>query len=263
MCFVSKYKKRYSIVIIIILLPLSIYTYFKVIYLPFPFIEMSYLSQDEFYKEPILEKENIKPFDTFYLEIKNAVKLTRDIVFVGEGNRARDRTNILQVDKKFMKICSESSKILHHLLKSKNIISRVVWMNGHTVNEAYHSSIGWFLVDSYGDIIIKNCQGKLLNLEEIKNSDCIEAIDLTNDSDLRVNYKNTNYLNNPNNVFKKQNLYVVIRDEDLYDYHHKTKEIKNIIPFVFTSKNNIGKGIQMVKKNTNHSGNFGIKTFLK
>jgi len=263
MGFVSKFKKRYLLLLVVLLLPISIYTCVKVIHLPFPFIEMSYLSKDEFYKTPVFKNENTQTFDSLYLEIKNSVKLTRDIVFVGKGNQVRDKTNILEVDNKFTKICSEASKILHHVLKSKDIISRVVWMNGHTVTEVFTPSTDWFLVDSYGDIVIKNCNGKFLNLKEIKYTDCLDVIDLTNDSNSRVNYKHTDYINSPNNAFKKQDLYVVINDDYLYDYHYKTKKLKNIIPFVFTSKNNIGEGIQLVKENTKRSGNFGIKAFLK
>lgn len=248
-------KKKYLIIITIILL--GIFSYRRVIYLPFPFIEIEYVNKEKFYEKP-KKYEYDKPLDSLIKEIKREVSNVRDIVYYGEGNVIRNEKNVLTRDKKFKSICSESSKILFHKLKQKNIPTRVVWMNGHTVTEVFHQETGWFLVDSYGDIIIKDCLGDYLSIIEIKEEKCLDVIDMTKDK--RLGYKQTNYLNSNDNVYKYNQLYVVIDEKYLYQFHENTKDPLNILNFII-GKNKIGKGKQLILEDFNKVGNFGVFIF--
>jgi len=159
-----------------------------------------------------------------------------------------------------MSICSESSKILFHKLKQKNIPTRVVWMNGHTVTEVFHQETGWFLVDSSGDIIVKDCLGDYLSIIEIKEGKCLDVIDMTKDTGLGINLKLINYLNSNDNVYKYNQLYVVIDEKYLYQFHENTKDPLNIVNFIL-GKNKIGKGKQLILEDFDKVGNFGIFIF--
>jgi len=248
------FKKKYPFILIILLF--GIFIFYKIIYLPFPFIEMDYLNQENFYKRPENYHYN-KPLDSLISNIQSEVLNARKIVYFGEGNLVRSKNNINIKDKKFKAICSETSKVLFHNLKLKNISTRVVWMNGHTVTEVYHPETGWFLVDPYGDIIVQNCFGKYLNLIQIKKEKCFNIIDITPDTGVGTNYKSINYFNSEENVYKKNDLFVVINEQYLYDFHIETKKFKNILNFVF-GKNDIGKGKQMLDEDSKKVGNFGV-----
>lgn len=237
----------------------GIYSYYRVIYLPFPFIEIKYVNETLFYSKP-LNYQNDKPLDNLIFEIKNEVRATRDIIYSGEGDVIRTKKNIFQKDKKFMNICSENSKVFYQKLKSKNIPARVVWMNGHTVTEVYHPETNWFIVDSYGDIMVKNCKGDYLSIIEIKKEKCLDIIDISPDTGPGVNYKSDNYLDSDSNVFKSNELYVVIEDEYLFQFHINSKNIIKIIKFILR-KNEIGKGKQLIEDGYNKVGNFGLFTF--
>jgi len=255
-------KKLKFLLLGIVLLLFSAFTYWKVVVLPFPFIEMKYSNLKDFYSKPEFVLYE-KPIDSLINEISVLVKKSREIGFYGSGNKVRSENDILVLDKNYKEICSELSKILFYQLKKDNISSRVVWMNGHTVTEVYHQSTGWFLVDPYGDIIIKDCQEDLLNLIEIKNTTCLDVIDLTPDKDFGVNYKTMNYLTKKKNVFKdeNQNLYVVIDENYIFDFHKKTNDIKEVFLFTFSIQNNIGKGEQLLIDDSPKVGNFGLKCF--
>lgn len=256
--------KKYFKYLIVLLLLFSTFLYYKVIHLPFPFIEVYYVGYDEFYKSPDNQNrivENISS-DSLISRIKPIVKLSREIVSEGNGSKIRTKDNILGAGKEFKQICSETAKVLFHLFKKQNIPSRVVWMNGHTVTEVFSKATGWFLVDPYGDIIIKDCKGDLLNLIEIKGTECLDVIDLNQDSNLSLpNYLEIDYLNSPNNVFRDsdQNLFVVINSENLFDYHSDTKDLSKIFSFAFLFDNQIGSGKQLILEDSKKVGNVGLE----
>ena len=71
------------------------------------------------------------------------------------------------------------------------------------------------------------------------------------------------YMASKENVYSNQNLLVVIRSEDLFTFHKKTKDLYFVASSILDpSGSSVGKGNQLVIDNY-YVGNFGIKLFKR
>ena len=268
-----KHIKKQIFAIFIVIFSFS---YYEVIYKPFPFINMEYTNS--------IEKINDFSFDDFEnYEFRNinlstveslsdfqkiiwAVEKARHLQSTSKGNLLRNNINIFDENTKFMNICSENSKILSSLLYELNFQNRIVWMDGHTVVEVYLDQ-DWVLIDSYGNAIAKNEFGKLASLEDvINNYDDMtfhKITDLTFDN--LPEYTENNYLNKLPNVYSDQNLYVVLDINSVHNLHLKNRDLQNIINSVLGNySKGVGNGIQLIiNDETKLVGNFGIMIYKK
>ena len=268
--------KHIKIQIFAIFIVIFSFSYYEVIYKPFPFINMEYTNS--------IEKVNDFSFDDFEnYEFRNinlstveslsdfqkiiwAVEKARHLQSTSKGNLLRNNINIFDENTKFMNICSENSKILSSLLYELNFQNRIVWMDGHTVVEVYLDH-DWVLIDSYGNAIAKNEFGKLASLEDvINNYDDMtfhKITDLTFDN--LPEYTENNYLNKLPNVYSDQNLYVVLDINSVHNLHLKNRDLQNIINSVLGNySKGVGNGIQLIiNDETELVGNFGIMIYKK
>jgi len=268
-----KHIKKQIFAIFIVIFSFS---YYEVIYKPFPFINIEYTNS--------IEKINDFSFDDFEnYEFRNinlstveslsdfqkiiwAVEKARHLQSTSKGNLLRNNINIFNENTKFMNICSENSKILSSLLYELNFQNRIVWMDGHTVVEVYLDQ-DWVLIDSYGNAIAKNEFGKLASLEDvINNYDDMtfhKITDLTFDN--LPEYTENNYLNILPNVYSDQNLYVVLDINSVHNLHLKNRDLQNIINSVLGNySKGVGNGIQLIiNDETKLVGNFGIMIYKK
>ena len=268
--------KHIKIQIFAIFIVIFSFSYYEVIYKPFPFINMEYTNS--------IEKINDFSFDDFEnYEFRNinlstveslsdfqkiiwAVEKARHLQSTSKGNLLRNNINIFDENTKFMNICSENSKILSSLLYELNFQNRIVWMDGHTVVEVYLDQ-DWVLIDSYGNAIAKNEFGKLASLEDvINNYDDMtfhKITDLTFDN--LPEYTENNYLNKLPNVYSDQNLYVVLDINSVHNLHLKNRDLQNIINSVLGNySKGVGNGIQLIiNDETELVGNFGIMIYKK
>lgn len=268
--------KHIKIQIFAIFIVIFSFSYYEVIYKPFPFINMEYTNS--------IEKINDFSFDDFEnYEFRNinlstveslsdfqkiiwAVEKARHLQSTSKGNLLRNNINIFDENTKFMNICSENSKILSSLLYELNFQNRIVWMDGHTVVEVYLDQ-DWVLIDSYGNAIAKNEFGKLASLEDvINNYDDMtfhKITDLTFDN--LPEYTENNYLNKLPNVYSDQNLYVVLDINSVHNLHLKNRDLQNIINSVLGNySKGVGNGIQLIiNDETKLVGNFGIMIYKK
>jgi len=140
-----------------------------------------------------------------------------------------------------------------------NIPTRVIWMNGHTVNEVWNGK-KWILIDSFGNVRAKGSDNEDLGIHEvIKNYSSARFVKvLENDNNLPEQYLDNGYFASERNKYKNQNLLLTISGQDLFTFHIRTRKINNIFSSIFNyNDTSVGNAKQLIFKNY-YVGNFRI-----
>ena len=273
-------RRKILVFIGLLIIGFGIYAIDRIIK-PFPFIEISYISDEsKFNATPESLDVNIsipyvsklkKNVSFLYSDInltmqdgkkdintiRKGVKLTRYII--NKTNSSKDiRDNpeeVFDLENKYLHICSESSKIFVTIMQALGYHARVIWMDGHTTSEVFIGN-KWILVDSYFNLMFKNKKGEYISLlESVKNFKenipvrIIKPI-YSNNLDFSIN-------NDTINVYNNQKLFVVLDGKHLFNFHKNTKDILKIIKFIM-GDNLIGRGIQFIGFGSSRVGNVGI-----
>jgi hypothetical protein len=280
-----KNSKIVKIGLFSILILLILVLYENVLNRPFPFISMKYMSYEEFNSKPKLlnfdisldiDKREVKKLKSFIAsfkksefgnlddDIRASTMATRQIMHKSNGNIIRKISEVISPDKKYQRICSESSKIFATLMQSIGYPSRVIWMSVHTVSEIYTKKYGWILVDTFGNIIFKDSKGEYKSLLEINaNFNKLKPFNIvekkySNNSD----YLESGYIYKKSNVFNDENLFVIIDGKSLGTFHNKTRDISSIIDFAIFN-NPFSNGIQYLKDDSKRVGNVGVSFYKR
>jgi hypothetical protein len=252
---------------------------------PFPFVSMKYVPYEEFNSEPQLLDFNISldinrsridklksfvslfkksPFGNLDDDIRAITMATREIMHESNGESIREIPEIISHNKRYKRICSESSKIFATLMQSIGYPSRVIWMSVHTVSEIYTEKYGWIMVDTYGNIVFKDKQGRYKSLLDINaNFHKLKPFNIVQKKYIEnTDYIENGYLNRESNVYNHENLFVVIDGKALGTFHKKTKDISAIIDFAIFNKP-FASGIQYLKEDSKKVGNVGISFYKR
>lgn len=246
---------------------------------PFPFFKVYYtddidnfnvspLEKHEFYRidvnkilinKKIRIKLDKKKNQNIYEKIQFATELTRSIQEVGVGTEIKLDNNILLSDEKFLEICSEGSKIFVSIMSYLEEYSRIIWANGHTVNEVWDGN-KWILVDTLSNIYAYNYEKNdfLSFVDTVKLFPNVDFISITNKSYELYDYRQDE--NKINNILKKNYLIFTMPNNQIYSFHLANHKMKRIIyslnintPFI--AHQFIG------LKNSKRVGNVGINIY--
>jgi hypothetical protein len=252
---------------------------------PFPFVSMKYVSYEEFNSEPQLldfnitldinrsKIEKLKSFVSLFKktafgdlddDIQATTMATREIMHESNGESIREIDEVISHNQRYKRICSESSKIFATLMQSIGYPSRVIWMSRHTVSEIYTEKYGWILVDTYGNIVFKDKQGRYKSLLDINtNFHKLKPFNIVKKRYREnIDYIENGYINRETNVYKNENLFVVIDGKSLGTFHKKTRDISAIIDFAIFNKP-FAYGIQYIKENSKKVGNIGVSFYKR
>lgn len=252
-------------------------TYYEVVLKPFPFLHVSYVSSNDWDAAPngfssipisgeltenIVEViEELSGLPSLEQKIKLATLTTREIMRGSTGSRIRENPKmILTVDPAYKSICSESSKVFATLMQLSNVPSRVVWMHGHTVSEVWNGE-KWVLIDTYGNLRAYSIDGEQLGIREvIEGYSSVSFGKVIEDANsLPTQYLEVGYLTSEDNVYRNQNLLLIVSGEDLFKFHRRIRNLGNAFDSVIDFGNSaVGEGKQLVI-NDYYVGNFGVK----
>jgi hypothetical protein len=155
-------------------------------------------------------------------------------------------------------ICSGYSKFFACLCQALGYQARVIWLQNHTVSEVYFPDQGWVMVDTYGNVIFKNEQGKLCSLIEIylKGPGGMKAQRIvSSDADDDLDYLISGTLQ----AFYDSENIITLRGRHLFDFAYRSKCPQNIFNYFFFN-HPIAVGLQFVSRKS--SRKFGNKREL-
>jgi len=260
------FLKRYKILIIIIL-----FTGFingaTLLYLKnseFPFITLYYRKTIEDFNYNGLDLE-IPLSDKFkekvFSDLKPVLEDNKDPFFVSVvltdyvrsylttedsvTNVVHNVDEILESSEKYPAICSGYAKFFASVAQTVGYQSRVVWIDGHTVSEIYFPNYGWVLVDTIGNIMFQDKNGKYISsLHVVEYFDSVTPKRITSEA-FSEEYA----------VYDKNNLIVVIEGSHLLDFDLRTKSPKVLINYIL-GKDEVAKGIQYTGVGRETLGNY-------
>jgi len=278
-------KNKLLIVLSVVVFATAYALYENVLNRPFPFISMKYCAYDEFNAPPSnsnisttiefnqtkirelkLFVSQFKKLKIFNLEddIKAATLATREFMHISMGTDIRQMSDIISKDKKYLQLCSESSKIFISFMQSMNYSARVIWMNGHTISEVYSKENGWIVVDTYGNIMFKDKKGKYQGILDITKKfnqlNVLEIVDAKYENN--PNYLDEGLSNKEFDVYKKQNLFVIIEGKYLMDFHLNTRRVEKVLDFMLFN-HPFATGVQYLKEDSKKVGNVGVSFYKR
>lgn len=262
--FLKKYK-----VLILIILFIGLINGATLIYLKnteFPFITLYYREtiQDFNYNELDLKIPLSEEFkEKVSNDLNPILQDNKDVFFVSsvltdyvrsrlfdESNVVHNVDEILESTKKYPAICSGYAKFFTSVAQALEYQSRVVWIDGHTISEIYFPDYGWVLVDTIGNLMFHDKNGKYVGLlYVVEYFDSIIPERIISESD------NDNIALKEYDVYEKNELIVVIEGPHLLDFDIRTKSPKILINYIF-GEEDVAKGIQYIGVGREVVGNY-------
>jgi len=266
--FLRKYKNLIIIILFVILIDMI--SLISIKETEFPFITMSYkynvddFNSNELNSDLPLDKEFKEKVSE---ELNPILKNQKDVFFVSsvlaeyvrshlfhKSNVIHDVNNILESPEEYPAICSGYSGFLAALAQSLGYKARVVWLNGHTVSEIYFPDYGWVLVDTSGNLIFQDKNGKYLSLlDVVENFDEVNPLRLAsqtnNDHD---GLSSGGYFN-----YKDNDIIVVIEGPRIFDFDIRTKSPKVLINYIL-GRQDVARGVQYIGGGREKLGNLRI-----
>ena len=265
-----------------ILLIISVFFCFNIIYKPFPFFKVDYiyekkkfnsdpLKDTKFYKINISKNTNLN-FDSreeilqilhsdIFTKIKLATRLTRTIQEGSLGNVIKTYDNILSKNTMFQEICSESSKIFLYIMSALGENVRVLWLNGHTINEVWHNN-SWIFVDPSSNTLAYNNQDKkfVSFLDILENSSSVQFKNI-----IEERHKLWDYRSDPeklHNIIDSNNLIMILSNKNIFNFHTSEEKLKRIFSSLIFKSNHYAKQF-ITSKNTSKVGNVGLNIYKR
>ena len=261
------------------------FSYQTVIVKPFPFLDVKYVERRDFeslnmgvddvrYSSSIsaLDEREMKrvrrtlnlgeglasmePFEVARL----FVATVRDIMADASGNDIRALDEIVEIDGRFLNICSEYSRMLSVVAQAYGFDARVVWMNGHTSSEIHFPSIGWAHVDAMGNIAFKDRDGEMLSLMEYRTLEgeaSAVRIDETERGGAVPEYHPLS--DKLRAIYADNDLYMVLSGDSLFSYHEAHRNPLSVILSALNVQP-LGYGVQYVDETVDMPkvGNWGL-----
>ena len=277
-----KLKNNFLKVLVLLFLILLIYIFNISVIRPFPFFKVDYVyslkefdnlpSKDEksFY-EINIEKQNIplrlkKRLDEYlykdlFEKIKISTEITREIQEISVGNEVKFMTNILENEKKYIEICSESAKIFVSLMSYLNVTARVLWTNGHTLAEIWDGN-NWIMTDTLSNVYATSVKTK----KYLSYSQTVELYpNVVFKQITKKKYSLYEYNSNKetlHNIVKKNKLMFLMSNKDIVSFHTTNKKINRVVNSL-NNKNYYKAKQFMHSKNSKKVGNLGINIYKR
>jgi len=265
-----RFQKKYLLVFLFALI-MGWGLYENIIARPFPFFNVQYTQEKsafqaapEHFPIPLKLNDSLPPLPVSYVQqsflkdIRYAVDLARQTMRQSKGHKIRTLQTVFSLDTSFMNICSENAKVFVSIMAKWGYTGRVIWMNGHTIAEVWDGT-KWVLVDPHGNVLAKHENGNYLSLIEVNQN--FENVEFERASQVMgdglTDYLQINYLSNPDNVYKKQNLFFIISAEDLFEFHSASRDVSDILTSL-TGSPSVGEGYQLVTGSSEMVGNMSI-----
>ncbi len=195
---------------------------------------------------PVLQDKK----DVFFISSVLA-KYVRSHLF-HKSNTIHNVDEILESPDEHPAICSGYSKFLVSLAQAMGYEARVIWLNGHTVSEIYFPEYGWVLVDTSGNLIFQDKDGKYVSLLYV-----VEHFEDVIPKRLVVESQQSNISSNGYIVFDDNDVIVVIEGPRLFDFDIRTKSPKVLINYIL-GKEDVAQGIQYTAGGRERLGNYRI-----
>ena len=254
----------------------------NVLFKPFPFFKVNYvsnikifnsnpLSDLDFYDFKIKEDtnlislhknkfKNINKLSRFE-KIKYATELTREIQEKSLGTEIKLNYNILSEDSSFQEICSESSKIFLYLMHVLGERGRIVWLNGHTINEVWHEN-DWIFVDTSSNTFAydKNQKKYSSFLDVLQSTKSIEFRPIIQTKNKLWDFRET-----PERLFEilnENNLVIVLSNKNIFNFHTFEEKLIRVFNSLFFNSDYVAKQFIHDDK-TPKVGNVGINLYKR
>ena len=265
-----------------ILLIILIYFCFNIVYKPFPFFSVDYVNEKkefnsdplkdpEFYKINISKNTNLN-FDSreeilkiqhsdIFTKIRLATRLTRTIQEGSFGNVIKTYDNILSKNTMFQEICSESSKIFIYIMSALGENVRVLWLNGHTINEVWHNN-SWIFVDASSNTLAYNNKDKkfVSFLDILENSSSIQFKNI-----IEEKHKLWDYRSDPDklhNIINNNNLIMILSNKNIFNFHTSREKLKRVFSSLKFNSNYQAKQF-ITSTKTSKVGNVGLNIYKR
>ena len=277
-----KLKNNFLNILVLLSLVILIYLFNISVLRPFPFFKVDYVyslkefnnppseSPKNFYKINI-EKQNIparlkKRLDEYMYEdlfekIKIATEITREIQEVSIGREIKFIINILENEKKYFEICSESAKIFVSLMSYLNETARVLWTNGHTLAEVWDGS-NWIMTDTLSNVYATSVKSKkfLSYSQTVKLYPNVKFKKITTKQYSLYEY-NSNQ-ETLHNIVKNNKLIFLMSNKNIFSFHTVNKKINRVLNSL-NNKNNYKAKQFIHSKNSKKVGNLGINIYKR
>lgn len=224
----------------------------NVVYRPFSFVNIIYLDDGHDwpphqYREvgvqldiplsPQMERNALRLVTAFDRGEGDKIALTRatrHLIAKSSGSQVRMLEDVLDKGTDYLNICSEASKIAAVLAQALGYGSRVVWMDGHTVTEI-HDGTKWYMIDTHGNVLFRDIDGTPLSAVEIRDNPNAtpEKIVVETTPELPEYFDGEQIVDDMQDIFYDQWLYVVFDAEHLFDFHKTSSSIAHIIKSAF------------------------------
>jgi len=228
-----------------------------------PDISISFDKKQQVQLKKSLKKYKMHDFGVLVDDIHASVLLTRELAHTSKGDEVRNITEIVRVNERFSRICSENAKVFVALMQAIGYSGRVIWLDGHTVSEIYHPETGWIMVDPHGNVIFKNKFNEYMSLLAVNKDYQNARPEKVVDSKYLglSDFMEGNYLTKDINVFKNQTTFVVLDGNSLFSIHKKNRDVGSIFNSVFFGEASVAEGLQYITVNSKKYGNFGISFY--
>lgn len=242
------------------------YKSYNIIIQPFPLVSMEHIkSNSDFNKKPVngnMDFEFQELIPELVAKVRKRVGADLPIVKLPVHRKLISTSTAMhQYPEGIYPICSEHAKYLVYLAKDLGINARVIWMQGHTTAEVFHSRHGWVMVDTYQNQIFKHKQ----------NGAYASVTDLVNNyEDYRLIipvpglpiYRAGN-IPPPDHspvVYKNQELIVEIDYDDVYRMPLANRSATFLLKTFFVRMDMHGK--QWVRQNSEKVGNLNLQKII-
>ena len=253
-------SKTSKVLIIFLVIPVVFISYkaINILILPFPLVEMEYISETStFNQKPIdgnLDYNFLEIVPEMVANVKRQIgkshNNTADIVL-------STSEEMFQSPEMIYPICSEQAKYLVFLAKKRGINARVLWLYSHTVAEVYHTHLGWVMIDPSNEEFFMHRNNKsyasvtdlITNFDNYVPLNVISASTGNNRENIEDNSFHVH-------VYKKQTVIVELEVNDVFKIHLVDRSLLFILKTFFIQME-LG-GRQWIRPDSERLGNFNL-----